>query len=79
MTFYNIYEAKTNLSDIINRIESGKEDCVILQKNGVPVAKVISFKNSSRSELFGCGKGLFNVPDNFDDLDITSDFEEEIL
>lgn len=79
MTCYNVYEAKTNLSEIINNIESGKEDCVILQKNGVPVAKVISYKNSSRSGLFGCGKKLFSVPENFDDLDITSDFEEDIL
>lgn len=79
MTYYNVYEAKTKLSEIINKIESGKEDCIILQKNGVPVAKVVSYKNSSRSGLFGCGKKLFTIPNNFDDLDIISDIEEDIF
>lgn len=33
----------------------------------------------SRENFFGCAKGTFEIPDNFDDIDIESDFEGEIL
>ena len=79
MIQYNIYEAKTNLSKISRLLESKQEDCVVISRNGKPVLKVVLYENDNRSKLFGCAKGMFEVPDNFDDMDLNSDFEEDIL
>ena len=35
--------------------------------------------SSPGQELFGAGEGLFTVPENFDDIDISNDFDEEIF
>lgn len=56
-----------------------KEDMIIISRNGKPVLKVTLFEQSPRSSLFGAGKGLFTIPEDFDDIDISDDFEEEIL
>lgn len=79
MTEYNMYEAKTNLSKICRLLEERKEDAVIISRNGKPVLKVTLFDSSPRQKLFGAGKGLFTVPENFDDIDISDDFNEEIF
>ncbi|MBQ6489976.1 MAG: hypothetical protein IJI75_12215 [Solobacterium sp.] len=79
MTEYNMYEAKTNLSKICRLLEEKKEDMIIISRNGKPVLKVTLFDQNPRSSLFGSGKGLFTIPENFDDIDISDDFEEEIF
>jgi len=79
MTEYNMYEAKTNLSKICRLLEEKKEDMVIISRNGKPLLKVTLFDNTPRRSLFGAGKGLFAIPEDFDDIDISSDFEEEIF
>ena len=79
MTEYNMYEAKTNLSKICRLLEEKKEDMIIISRNGKPVLKVTLFEQSPRSSLFGAGKGLFTIPEDFDDIDIANDFEETIF
>ena len=46
----SIYEGKTNFSKIIQLIIDGKEDLIIVKKNGKPVAQItpINKKNSKR-------------------------------
>ena len=46
----NLYEAKTNFSRIIQLLIDGKEETVIVKKNGKPVAQLmpISQKKSKR-------------------------------
>jgi prevent-host-death family protein len=52
---FNIHDAKTNLSRIIERVEHGEE--IIISRAGHPVAKVIplagSVKRSGRGSLRG--------------------------
>ena len=79
MAEYNMYEAKTNLSKICRLLEEKKEDMIIISSNGKPVLKVTLFEQSPRSSLFGAGKGLFTIPEDFDDIDIANDFEETIF
>lgn len=79
MTEYNMYEAKTNLSKISRLLEEKKEDVVIISRNGKPVLRVTLYENNSRKSLFGAGKGLFTIPDNFDEIDISDDFEGEVF
>ncbi len=45
----NIYETKTNLSRLINRVLEGEE--VIIAKSGKPVAKLIPFRKSSTKPI----------------------------
>ena len=46
----SIYETKTNFSKIVQLILDGKEDTIIVSKNGTPVVQItpISKKNSKR-------------------------------
>ena len=79
MKQFNMYEAKTNLSKISKLLEDKKEKMVIISRSGKPVLKVTLYEDNDRKSLFGCAKGMFEIPDNFDDIDITSDFKEEIF
>ena len=76
MTQFNMYEAKTNLSRISKLLEDKKEDCVILSRNGKPIIKMTLVDDNPRKNLFGCAKGMFEIPDDFDDIDISKDFEK---
>ncbi|NES16630.1 MULTISPECIES: type II toxin-antitoxin system Phd/YefM family antitoxin [Micromonospora] len=44
---YNIHDAKTNLSRIIERVEHGEE--IVISRAGTPVAKVIPLRPTARS------------------------------
>ena len=79
MTQFNMYEAKTNLSRISKLLEEKEEDVVIISRNGKPILKVTLFDESDRKSLFGCAKGMFTIPDDFDEIDLSADFAEEIF
>ena len=66
MQITNIHEAKTRLSQLIERVQAGEE--VIIGKAGVPVAKLIRYNESEepRRPGFWCGK--VRVADDFDEL-----------
>ncbi len=78
MKRYNIYEAKTNLSKIAKMLENKEEDYVIISKNDKPLLKVTLFEGTGRENLLGCAKGMFTVPDDFDDIDISDLFEDDL-
>lgn len=63
----NIYQAKTQLSKLIELAQEGKE--VIIAKAGNPVAKIVKYKKKLQPRQFGLWKGKVFVPDNFDDED----------
>ena len=46
----SLYEAKTNFSKIIQMLIEGKEDLIVISKNGKPVVQMTLFakKNSKR-------------------------------
>jgi prevent-host-death family protein len=46
---FNIHDAKTNLSRIIERVEHGEE--IIISRAGTPVAKVIPLDRRGRGSL----------------------------
>ena len=55
MTQVNIFDAKTNLSQLIKLLETKQEDEIIIARNGKPAAKLILFvnkKNTKRTGLF---------------------------
>ncbi len=65
----NIAEAKAKLSQLIDAAERGEE--VILARHGRPVAKIVRLNDAPAEKYpnrgFGIDRGLFEVPDDFDD------------
>jgi len=72
----NIHQAKTNLSKLIYRVEMGEE--IIIANRGVPVAKLIPYRDALKKRPLGIDKGKFTVSDDFNDPlpeDILKSFE----
>lgn len=67
MQTFNIHEAKTNLSELIEKTQNGEE--VIIAKAGKPVAKLSAYKEKLKPRKFGALKGKIWVSDDFDDED----------
>ena len=67
MQIYNIHEAKTNLSKLIEKTLKGEE--VIIAKAGKPMIKLSAYKEKLKLRNFGLWKGKVWIPDDFDDED----------
>lgn len=66
MHITNISEAKSQLSALIQQVQSGKE--VIIGKAGKPVAKLVAFGPQDQSRKPGALKGKIRIADDFDEL-----------
>ena len=60
----NIYEAKTQLSSLVDQAASGND--VIIARNGKPQARITSLVPAKGKVKYGLLKGTFTVPDDFD-------------
>ena len=61
---FNVQEAKTHLSSLLQAVASGAE--VIIAKAGKPMARLSSIKESRPQIRFGVLKGKVKVSDDFD-------------
>lgn len=61
----NIHEAKTQLSKLLSRVASGES--VIISKAGKPIARLVPFSESQKPRPLDIDRGLFEVPEDFDD------------
>ncbi|GIF12560.1 type II toxin-antitoxin system Phd/YefM family antitoxin [Actinoplanes teichomyceticus] len=61
---FNIHDAKTNLSRIIERVEHGEE--IIISRAGTPVAKVIPLNRRVDRAARGSLAGQLVVTDDWD-------------
>jgi prevent-host-death family protein len=78
MNTVNIHQAKTHLSQLLQRVELGEE--ITIANRGVPVAKLIPIPaDINRRNSMGSDRGLFQVPDDFNSLpaDLLAAFEGE--
>ena len=66
MPFVNIFEAKTNLSKLIETIENGHEQEIIIARNGKPVARLLPIAKPSVEKRMGVARNQFKVPANID-------------
>ena len=55
-------------------LKDGVEDYVIISRNGKPFMKITLVKPENTSNRIGIAKGLFTVPENFDNIVISEDF-----
>lgn len=58
----NVYEAKTHLSSLLERVRAGEE--IILAKNGQPCARLVPLEKPKKRKL-GAMKGLGKVDKAF--------------
>jgi prevent-host-death family protein len=65
---FNIHEAKTNLSRIIDRVEHGEE--IIISRAGQPVAKVIPLTRRVDRTGRGSLRGRLVVADDWDSPEV---------
>lgn len=69
---FNIYEAKTNLSELVERASKGEE--IVIAKAGKPKARLVPFESKAMKRKPGALKGQIWIADDFD-----APLPEEIL
>jgi prevent-host-death family protein len=65
MTIYNIHEAKTHFSKLLERVLNGEE--VIIAKAGKPVARILPVITDVSPRKPGNDAGKIIIAPNFDD------------
>jgi len=67
VTTVNMLEAKSSLSRLVEAVESGLEQEIIIARNGKPAAKLVPIGSpSDRGPRIGVAKGKFQVPETID-------------
>lgn len=61
----NIYEAKTRLSQLVDRAEAGEE--IIIARGGRPAAKLVAWRASKARRKAGRLRGRVRVKRDFDE------------
>ena len=61
---YNLYEAKTSLSRLVDRAARGEE--IILSKAGKPLAKLVPYHQPPEPRQPGGWEGQVRIPEDFD-------------
>lgn len=66
MRAVNILDAKTNLSRLLESLESGREDEIIIARHGRPVARLLPVTKGESKNRIGIACGKFIVPESID-------------
>lgn len=71
MPVVNMLEAKNNLSRLVEAVESGAENEIVIARNGKPAARLVPLgKSGDGRRLLGIAKGEFEFDaEAFDALD----------
>lgn len=79
MRTINIHQAKTHLSRLVDEAEQG--DSFIIAKAGKPKVQVtrLDAPEAAPKSRLGFMKGMYTLPDNFDEIDKQLDKEIEEL
>ncbi|MFZ0089443.1 MAG: type II toxin-antitoxin system prevent-host-death family antitoxin [Solirubrobacteraceae bacterium] len=76
MTQFGMHEAKTKLSQLVERAESGED--IVIARNGNPVARLVTVRASaSLAMVRGAWRGQVRMAEDFDELpdDIAEPFD----
>lgn len=65
MAVVNVYEAKAQLSKLLDRAAAGEE--IILGRNGTPVAKLVPYAGRPEPRTPGRLAGRIEIADDFDE------------
>lgn len=70
MVTVNMLQAKTNLSKLVQAIEDGIEDEIVIARSGRPAVRIVPLARSNAASLIGIAEGAFQFEkDSFDQLD----------
>jgi prevent-host-death family protein len=64
METINIYDAKTRLSQLVDRAASGED--VVVSRNGKPLVRITRLESPKRRIKFGVLKGKVSIAPDFD-------------
>jgi prevent-host-death family protein len=59
-------EAKSTLSKLVEALQSGNEEVVIIARNGRPAAKLVPIDDVVSGQRIGIAKGRFVLPESID-------------
>ena len=77
MSTVNIYEAKTQLSKLVEQAAAGKD--VVIARGGKPVARITRLNSPKRKLKFGVLRGKIKIAKDFDaelPASVMAQFEE---
>ena len=64
MAEVNVHQAKTQLSQLLHRVEAGEE--VIIARAGKPIARLVAVQAGSTDRALGIDSGVVRVAADFD-------------
>jgi prevent-host-death family protein len=62
----NMLEAKSSLSRLVQAVETGPEDEIVIARNGRPAARLVAIRTGTVGQRIGVAKGRFIPPDDID-------------
>lgn len=63
----NVYDAKTHLSRLLERVEAGEE--IVIARNGRPVARLVPAQRAAPPRVPGSLRGRIWIAPDFDEPD----------
>lgn len=66
MSTVNVFQAKSTLSKLIERIETGKDQDIVIARNGRPGVRLTRLASARPGIRIGVAKKLFNMPESID-------------
>ena len=72
---YNIHDAKTNLSRIIERVEHGEE--IVISRAGTPVARVVPLAAQVHRTARGSLRGALVLTADWDSAEVNDSIAED--
>jgi prevent-host-death family protein len=66
----NIHEAKTHLSRLVERVESGEE--ITIARAGRPVARLVPYRRRTEPRTPGLLKGRIKLADDWDSPEVNA-------
>jgi prevent-host-death family protein len=67
MALFGMHEAKTKLSQLVERAEAGED--IVISRHGVPVARLVPVASAaSLADVRGAWKGKVEISEDFDEL-----------
>lgn len=69
MPTVNIHKAKTELSRLIEAVESGEVAEIVIARNGKPAARLMPLEAPAKAKRIGVAKWKFDIPPSDPEVD----------
>ena len=66
MPVVNMLEAKSNLSRLVEAVETGQESEIVIARNGRPAARLVAIASAPSKRRIGVAKGRYEIPEDID-------------